>query len=258
MKHMVGSHRISGYVKSLECIRTKRKEEVSAKTLGQLVGELTGSFLTTTGSDENGNPETGDPSEGPAEAHVSFRVRLEMTEEEYNSTKEGLAKLVTLRNELVHHFLQRYDLSDQSGANAANVYLDEVRQVIERQLDALRGWAKAYNDTREATKEFLDSPDAEMFLVYGVLPGHEIDWPGTKIVQQLRMAERNCGEGGWTNLKKAIDVIRTQWPELMPKLYSCSSWRQVIHESRLFETEKRTEHQSGDVQVWYRSKSTNN
>lgn len=54
---------------------------------------------------------------------VSFRFQTELPEERYVETKAALKELVDLRNELVHHFLQRFDLWDAAGCKAAEAFL---------------------------------------------------------------------------------------------------------------------------------------
>ncbi|WP_394340060.1 OST-HTH/LOTUS domain-containing protein [Metapseudomonas furukawaii] len=74
------------------------------------------------------------------------------------------------------------------------------------------------------------------------------------IVHWLRNAESECAREGWTCLPDAIRYIQARNPAPGPKKYGCSSWRQILHEARVFEMEKRTDSSSGATVAWYRSR----
>ena len=100
--------------------------------------------------------------------------------------------------------------------------------------------------------DLLLKPEVIQWFTHGAFSRQEIDWPSTSIVHGLMTAEDGCSEDGWTNMSKAIELIRNKWPDLTPKRYGRSSWRHVIHESELFEIRKRTDADTGTGQVWYR------
>lgn len=253
MKRLVAHQALSGYADDLEENRATRRAEVKSRTLGQLVGELTGSYLSIDAKSQE-QTEEDVVVRDPTRVYIATRYRLELTEEDYQSTKEGLAQLVALRNDLVHHFIDRFDLSNEPGCQSAEAYLDDAFQTIDQQYRALRAWAESMDNAGKALVELLGTPEYRHWFMFGVFPGHEIDWPSTTIVQQLRFAEHDCDEEGWTDLAKATEDIRTRWPEVTPKQYGCSSWRHVIHESGLFEIQKRIQGDNKSVKVWYRSR----
>ena len=69
------------------------------------MGILTESYLKL--PDLADEPEQADPID---QIWGSFRCQMELPEERYAETKAALKELVDLRNELVHHFLKRFDL----------------------------------------------------------------------------------------------------------------------------------------------------
>jgi len=256
MKLLVAHQSLSGYADELEKNRAKRKAEVKSKTLGQLVGELTGSYLSIEDRSQVKTEDDASEVDDSKRAHLAMQYRKELSEEDYLSTKEGLAQLVTLRNELVHHFIERFDLSNEPGCQSAEAYLDDAFQTVDQQFRTLRAWAEAMDQVRKAMVELMGTPEYHHWFMYGFFPGQEIDWLSTTIVEQLRFAERECDESGWTDLSKAMEDIRGRRPDVTPKKYDCSSWRHVIHESGLFDIQKRIQSTTnGAVQVWYRSKA---
>ncbi len=80
------------------------------------------------------------------------------------------------------------------------------------------------------------------------------DWSALSAVDLLRQAEARVAQDGWTLLEDAVAIIRTAAPDQSPERYGCSSWRQVLHETRPIFTVRR---ERGDHltpgKTWYRS-----
>ena len=140
-----------------------------------------------------------------------------------------------MRNELVHHFIQRFELSSESGCDAAALYLDECDQKIEAQRHTMLGWAKAHQEAKEVHAAFLLSEEGARFFAYGILPDGTVEWATTPIVYALRQAELNLAKDGWTSLNEAARWLAEKYPDKKPEQYGCSRWRHLLHESRLFE-----------------------
>lgn len=255
MKKLLANSSVAGYADELATRRADRLVEVQKKTLGQVVGELTETAfcLPTHSEEENG---TGMAGIDPTNSYMDLRWRLVTTEEEYERIRQGLAELVAIRNELVHHFLEHFDLSTESGCSSAICHLDELLVPIEKRFAELNEWVEGFRKTRRALADLVATQEFKNWFMYGATPGGEVDWPNSRVVDELCLVERQFQEDGWTRLSRAIGFLRTRWPELSPKIYGCSSWRHVIHESKLFEIQKRVDPETGIGQVWFRSKST--
>lgn len=253
MKRLLANREILAYLNPLETSLANRKRELSNKTLGQLVGELTQDYLFAQAFDQSVD-EAASLSE-PERPCIHTRVQLEMTKQEYERTKDGLGQILSLRNELVHHFLERFDLAAVPTCHSAEAYLDSAYRIINEQYEVLVDWCRLHDEARKNLAAVMETPEFECWFKFGVFPGQNIEWSNTTIVHQLVAAENNHHEDGWTNLDKAIATIRKKWPELTPGKYGCASWRQVVHESRLFDIQKRADLETGVGQTWYRSKS---
>ncbi|WP_342246953.1 OST-HTH/LOTUS domain-containing protein [Pseudomonas sp. OTU5201] len=230
LKAMVAHSELSGPPERLLEIRDEKVACAHKKTLGTLVGMLTESYLKL--------PE---PTEEPAQDEpadrewVSFRFQMELPEDRYAETKAALKELVDLRNELVHHFLQRFDLWDADGCVAAETYLDESYETIDGHYLALRDWAKSMEKARQLAISFMQSKEYEDAIVYGIWVDGTVHWPRSGITACLREAETRLAQEGWTPLFDAIHWIAKTYPDQTPKRYGCGSWRQVIHESKQFD-----------------------
>ncbi|WP_277588559.1 OST-HTH/LOTUS domain-containing protein [Pseudomonas chlororaphis] len=241
LKVIVANSKLSGPADRLEQTISCAQRE----TMGTLVGRLTEIFLTPPTNEEESQTQayTGD------QIWFSYRCQLEMPAEHYEEMKVALKELVGLRNKLVHHFLEHFDLRSESGCQAADGFLEESYETINGHCLNLQSWAKAMDKARAfvQSQAFLDA------LIDGIQVDGSVNWPCSGIYSCLHEAETKLAEGGWTRLEAAIRWIGRTYPEQTPKRYGCSSWRHVLHESRQFEIRKSQADNEGTV-VWYRSK----
>jgi hypothetical protein len=249
LKAMVAHSELSGPPERLQAIRDAKVACAHKKTLGTLVGMLTESYLKLPDL-----PDTQDQAEADNgdQMWFSFRFQTELSEERYAETKAALKELVELRNELVHHFLQRFDLWDAAGCIAADGFLDESYETIDGHYLTLRDWAKSMHEARTMMAEYMQTQAFEDFLFNGIQPDGSVDWHASGICRCLREAETKLAQKEWTPLFEAIHWIAKTYPEQTPKRYGCGSWRHVIHASQQFETRKQSQADSGHTVVWYR------
>lgn len=119
LKTMVAGMAVKGPVERFQAAQEQKFASMRNRTLGTLVGAFTGDYLTTASSDVEGRQDDGTSPGGQSAdvAWASMRFNISMSTERYTQTKDGLAELVALRNDLVHHLIAgppstpRYDLS---------------------------------------------------------------------------------------------------------------------------------------------------
>ena len=251
LKTMVAHNELSCPADQLHTIREQKIACTQNKTMGTLVGMLTNSFLTLPLSNEEEPKTQIDTSD---QIWLSYRYQVEMPAEHYEATKVALKELVDLRNKLVHQFLECFDLWSASGCQAADGFLEESYETINRHYLNLQSWAKSMNEAQAKMASFMHSPDFLDMFIDGICVDGSVDWPRSGICSCLREAETNRSEGGWTRLEAAIRWIGITYPEQTPKRYGCSSWRHVLHESKQFEIRK-TQAEYRLTTVWYRSKT---
>ncbi|MCX7166604.1 MAG: OST-HTH/LOTUS domain-containing protein [Rhodocyclales bacterium] len=254
IKALVAEHDIAGPIDELHSIKARQIEAVSKKTLGQVVGDLTGAYIApaipeSASLQDDGHP--GDPN--VAWARISFKI--EMKEDDFKETERKLADLVNLRNELVHHFLEKYDIWTEEGCLTAGIYLDDCFKQIDTHYEKLRGWAKHNLEARNLMAGFTKSPEFREFFVHGIMPGGAgVFWASSTIVNLLVAAEATFSKDGWTLLQHAIDYIGQHEPKHTPMRYGCSSWRHVLHESEQFEVRREQPAPGIPTVTWYRSR----
>lgn len=250
LKVLVAHSDIAGAPSELQSAQDAQVVGTKTKTLGTLVGRLTGSYLASGHVDEEATEDEA-AGDGP---WLRFRYQLKFSPEQYKAAKAALKELVDLRNELVHHFLERFDIWKAEGCLAADAYLNTSYETIDDHFLTLCEWAQALEESRKLMASIMSTSAFEDVLVNGICPDGTIIWPMSGAVACLREAEPQCEEGGWTKLNSATAWIHSQYPEQQPERYGCRSWRQVIYESGQFEVRKQSNPDTGCREVWYRSR----
>lgn len=232
IKAIAAHHEIAGPVPDLESIRAKRLADTADKTLGTLVGQILGSYIV----DRNDNTAYQSTSIVPADtACFAMRMQLSMSAEDYGRTERSLKELVLLRNNLIHHFLDEHDLRNLGGRQKAHDALVDAFSRIDQEYIRLRGWAEEMESTRQRMVAFTQSDTFTDLVVNGIAPDGTVDWHVAAIVDALREAALALSIDGWTPVVRAERWIADRHPEQFPAKYGCSSWRQVVQESRQFE-----------------------
>lgn len=255
LKAMVASMTIQGTLEEFQTVQGQQSAVVSNRTLGALVGTFTANYLVAASSDVEVGPdhETSSGGQSPDVAWARMAFNISMPPERYTQAKDGLADLVALRNDLVHHFIERFDLSDEFGCRDAADHLDSCYEIINDHCLLLNAWATGLAESQALTSAFLNSKAFEDVIVHGINPDGSVCWPRSMIVECLRDAETACKKGGWTSLDAAIDFIATKNRDQVPSRYGCKTWRQVLTQSGQFEFRSIAGSNGARGQAWYRS-----
>jgi hypothetical protein len=241
LKAMVANTDLAGEPAQLQALQDARVASVHKATLGGLVSLFTGGYLR---AEDECAPvqETDDKSPGD-KLWFSFQQRMAMSAERHEAITAELKELVDLRNELVHHLLERFDLGQLDRCEAAIAHLDASRATIDRHYQTLHTWAEHMDNARALAASSMNSDAFKDMLIDGIAPDGQVHWPVSGIVSSLRKAEQALAPLGsqahWVELNAAIAWIGRQHPDQTPKRYGCSSWRQVLHESGEFEVMKK-------------------
>ena len=209
-----------------------RVDDAFTTTLGTLVGRLFGSSDVTEGTDTAADAAASEPEDV---ANFAMRVQLSLSADHHARTQSELKELVLLRNNLVHHFIDQHDLWSTDGCLTARDTLVAAYERIDKYFEQLRGWAKHMDQVRRLSADFLQSDARYDFMINGIFPDDTVNWPAAGIVRALRVAAGERAVDGWTSVAAAGRWIVEQNPEQRPNTYGCTSWRQVLLESRLFE-----------------------
>jgi hypothetical protein len=254
LKSMVAGMEVKGPPEQLQSVRARQEAGAKGKSLGTLVRMFTGSHLISAPS--KNDTEGGDTSAGGESSDapsVSMRFKISMSPENYAKTKGELAELVALRNDLAHHLIERFDISEESGCRAATAHLESCYEKIDGHFERLNAWANGLTEVQASALHLLQSKAFEDAFVHGINPDGTVSWPRSTIVECLRLAETACQVKGWTSLDAAIGFISNENPDQMPNKYGCKTWRQILTKSKQFEYRKEAGSDDERGQAWYRS-----
>lgn len=240
MKAIVTQHRVSDSNAPPKDALTRQVDDTQRKTMGLLVGDMVTSFLVPEGK-EGLSDETVELS---GSSFTSLQ-QIVLPPDEFARIEAEHRDLVALRNSLVHHFLEEHDLCSEAGCHGACQALVAALDRVTRAYNDLSRLSLENAAARKAMAELLATPEMRDWIVSGQPP-----WPHTTIVQALHKASTALAVCDWTSVDAAAEWIAAHYPDESPKDYGCRTWRQVIHDSGLFELQRREA--EGRRHAWYR------
>lgn len=248
MKDLLMRQRVEGPVNALPESYARRAQHFAGRSLGQLVDSLEAAY-------DEPKWELPDADDG---VRVAFGFTLGETHDDRQSMRARLKEFVSLRNDLIHHFAGRWDLSTEEGRRAAAEYLSRAQAEANEHFSRLEVQRAEIRELTAELMKLAQNPAASAYFLHGIRPdGEGVDWPAATIVRLLRRAESECSQDGWTQLGAAIRVIRQLAPEHTPRRYGCASWPQVLHEARpLFDVRRAVGQGPRVGRTWYRSNTS--
>ncbi|MDP4300743.1 hypothetical protein [Leptothrix discophora] len=250
MKAMLAHHELAGSLEALEEQRSMRIEKLSDKSLGTLVKALFETYVVPDGFERDLLPE-GKVATDRISIGISFR--MSMPPDRWAQTKEEVEDLVAMRNDLVHHLIDRFDVWSEEGCVAAIRHLEDSYGRIDGHYLELVEWAKSMEAARDAAESFSRSPAFYELTVNGIAPDGSFAWSNSGMVRALSEAIVATGTEGWARLSDARDWMATHDAEQTPEKYGCRSWQQAVSESRLFDLQYRTS-VDGRREAWIRKR----
>lgn len=250
MKAVLAQHELGGPAETLEDQRTARTEKLSDKSLGTLVKTLFETYVVPDGFTRDLLPEDKVPSD---RISMAMSFRMSMSYDRWIQTKASVEDLVAMRNELVHHFIERFDVWSPEGCVAAAEHLDACYQRVDTHYLELVAWASSMEKARELAAAFAKTQAFHDLIVNGIAPDGSFDWSNTGIVRALREGLTSLGAGEWVRLDDVCGRLSDHHPDQTPDKYGCRSWPQVVHESKLFDLQYRTEAGTRKV-AWIRAR----
>ncbi|WP_431273480.1 OST-HTH/LOTUS domain-containing protein [Variovorax ureilyticus] len=248
IKAIVAHHELAGPVASLEAQRAERVAKWSDKSLGTLVKTLFENYVVPEGHEKEVLP---DEKVATDQVSFAFRFRMSMPEERWAATKAAIEDLVEMRNEFVHHLIERFDLWSEQGCMDAMRHLETCYERVDQHYEELVSWAKGMDNARAMMASFAQTPEFHDMLLNGIAPDGSFEWQDSGIVRALRHSAKMLAVGEWTSLSKAKTLIDETSPEQTPTKYGCRTWPQVLNESRLFDLEYRPD-ENGQKTAWFR------
>ncbi len=250
MKRLLALKCIGGTIEEIENQLSSRHLDYKTNTLGTLVKEFLSAYVFPDGTELPSAPEPRQITKPT----FHFRVGINMPEDSLVDLSLSLARLVTYRNDVVHHLAEMFQLGSGDGCQQALVYLKEFASCLELHNKQLNELATHHDKVKLEAASFMQTPVFLDMLLDGINPDGSVDWLVAGIVQALNQASQVLSVKGWARLADSINWIRVNAPTQIPSRYRCGSYRHVLHESKSFDVERRLD-TGGRVEVWYRARN---
>ena len=158
LKRLVAFADIKGSSSELQNQLNELRDSVSKKTMGVVVGELCEKIYSEA-EELEGPPDLKEP-------WMSFRFRIEASEESVDALKDAFATLVEERNDLIHHKLLKFDVHSMESCveliSALDAQNDRIRPIYDYLQDQLKSLGRMGSVTRQALeKDFFGGDHAD-------------------------------------------------------------------------------------------------
>lgn len=248
LKSILSLHRIGGAAQDLPALQAENVKRYANKTLGQLVEVLFDTYVVANGTER---PVLDDAKLPSDKLSVSFQFQMQMDEARLAEVKAVIEELVHLRNDLVHHFIEQFNIWTNDGCAAALEHLGDCYARIDRHVLELREWAEHMDQARSKFAEYAQSPAFHDMVVNGIAPDGSVDWAWAGIVRALKEFLEQSATQGWLRLDDATAWMAQHHPDQTPERYKCKSWPHVLSLSRAFRLEYREA--AGKSEAWFRA-----
>lgn len=208
--------------------RAYEQEKVTSKTLGGLVSLFCSDVVSvarTPVSDEKVLEES--------VRQMTFDVRFSMTLDKFEHEKlvASMREMVQMRNDLVHHLIERFDFFSLGGCLEALAYLQQCYARAEIFRETLKSVGEGMLASGQYFREMLGSEAFQKFLTTGKVP-----LQGSSMMDAMQIAFAACGglDSGSVPLNALTDWLERHRPEESYEAYGRVSWAQLIHESKSY------------------------
>ena len=208
LKWLAARKRIAGMPDEIAIAAGKLGEQVARETLGAVMRRAIDTAAP--GEQEQARIEAAVMERGCT--HLEFGFEISFSDSETNAAwREGLEALVEDRNELVHHFLDRFDIWTIEGCQQADQYLAEQHARHAPLVEDLRRHCEEISAGMGMLSEALKQDD----VLAEILHGHlrlELE------VVLRQVAAEKARADGWTDLCHAGNQLAGKDPQLLKRL----------------------------------------
>ncbi len=157
LKAVVGNGNVRGKADEIASLRAKRIESAGKSTMGALTGDFVEGHI-------NSSEELPDLTSVPAQGVVSLTFKLTSDSGYIAEQQAALEGLVQQRNELIHHFLPKWDWNSVADLRLAREHLVVLRDSIEKRRGFLMSVWESHQRAMKLQQAFLSSDAASEFI----------------------------------------------------------------------------------------------
>lgn len=239
---IAGNH--SGYLSELPTLLEKKADTIQKLTMGQVAGLFLGNMYS--GIEEN--KETAE--EELKEIRLSFQFNMECDKDLFEAKKQTLSSIVADRNELIHHFLSKFNLQTIDSCLEAEEYLDQQRDKILPQHKELINVVKYFRETFKEYDEFVKSDEFQKQIEL-------VNVRQCIVVRLLEDVSKQMARAdGWALVSLAGQLIKQHAPEelaLFNKKHGSNTLKKSILATGLFDLKEESINKGG-IRLLYKLK----
>ena len=224
LKVLLANHKNAGTPENYATNLQAQTECINKKMLGHLVEKYGNEVLQDAGAEV--------PDEERPEDWFAFSFRIAGDSAFVESMRRDLKLMTDERNDLVHHFLPRWQPGNDTVLNDALSYLDAQRERVQPIHEHLRLSVQHLRDSAKSFAEFIDSPEYEKQA--------EFMWLQASPLVSLfyAVADQHHRKDGWTYLAQAGDLAAKELPEEVQQLkerYGFKTLKKLLIGSEMFD-----------------------
>ncbi len=199
LKFILAIHKNSGTAENYQANQQEQVACMHKKMLGHLVDKYANEVLQDAGEEV--------PEEDRPAGWFSFSFRISGDTEFVESLRRDLKLMTDERNELVHHFLPRWQPDSPDNITETFAYLDAQRDKVLPMHEHLKSTVTHMQESGRLLSNFMASPEYEK--------QSELMWlQASPLVHLLRdVAAQYQRKDGWTYLSQAGDLAAKEMPE---------------------------------------------
>lgn len=204
LKHLNAHASVHAPASQLSARLEKQMASVHKSTMGELAGRMVSNVLQP-------QPEHKTPDEID-EPWFGYRFSIGADAGFVYRHDQEMRALVDARNDLIHHFLPRWQSAVGGDTESALAYLDAQMNETLRMKERLESWARGMDEAKGRLATFLTSPRGarQMELVF---------LKGSRLVAMLgEIAMHTARPDGWVLLSTAGDSIKREAPTELSNL----------------------------------------
>lgn len=224
LKLLLANHKNAGTPENYVANLQAQTECINKKMLGHLVEKYGKEVLQDAGAEV--------PAKDRPTNWFAFSFRVSGDAAFIESMRLDLKLMTDERNDLVHHFLPRWQLDNEGVLNETLTYLDVQREKVLPMHEHLRSTVQHLRDSSKLLADFIGSPEYEKQA--------ELMWLQASPLVSLfcAVAEQHHRKDGWTCLAQAGALAAKELPEDVRQLterYGFKTLKKLLIGSDMFE-----------------------
>ena len=244
LKFLLSRHKSGGTAETLKTNLQEQAEGISKKMLGELVKKYATEVLQDAGEEV--------PEDESPDNWFTFSFRISGDTQFVESMRRDLKVMTDERNELVHHFLPRWQPDSPEKMSEALAYLDTQREKVLPMHEHLRSTIGHMQESRQKLLEFMASPEYEK--------QSELMWlQASPLVSFLsEVTTKIHRKDGWCYLAHAGELAAKELSEELKNLkerYGFKTLKKLVIGSELFDVLDEILH-GGGFRTLYRLRPT--